>query len=35
MRDAQKMGLKIERLPKEQWDIVWEIFRIFEEEILV
>ncbi len=29
---AKKIGLKVETVPKEQWDIIWQIFKIFENE---
>lgn len=32
---AKKIGLKIEVAPKEQWDIIWRIFKIFEKEALI
>lgn len=35
LREAKKIGLKIETLPREQWQKIWKIFRIFEKEVLV
>jgi hypothetical protein len=34
-REAKKIGLKVEKLPEEQWKLVWKIYKIFEEEVLV
>lgn len=33
--EAEQIGLKVEQLPEDQWKLVWEIFRIFEKEVLV
>ena len=35
MWEAKKLGLEVEEMPKEQWTIVWKIFRTFEEEVLL
>jgi hypothetical protein len=35
LREAKKVGLKIETLPRDQWQKVWKVFRIFEKEVLV
>ncbi len=32
---AKIMGLKIENISKEEWNIVWDIFKIFEKEVLI
>lgn len=35
LREAREIGLKVEELPKDQWELVWRIFRIFEKEVLI
>mgnify|MGYP000518808728 CR=1 FL=1 len=35
MYEAKKIGLKIENPPRDQWEIIWRIFRIFEKEFLL
>ena len=32
---AKSMGLKIEDVSKEEWNIIWNIFKIFEKEVLI
>jgi hypothetical protein len=32
---AKSMGLKIEEVEKEQWELIWQIFQIFEQEVLI
>lgn len=32
---AKDMGLKIEKVDKDDWKIIWKIFKIFEEEVLI
>lgn len=32
---AKELGLKVENMPQEQWEIVWEIYRSFEKEKLI
>lgn len=34
-KSAQEMGLKIEKINKEDWDIIWDIFKVFEKEVLI
>jgi hypothetical protein len=35
VEEAERIGLKIERPKKDEWEIIWKIFRIFEKEVLL
>lgn len=35
LAEANKIGLKTEVLPRDQWFLVWKMYRIFEKEVLI